>query len=429
MAKTKPLFDVSELPPDKQWRARLIHGRDGLRDCRENVIYILRSHPEWKGAFAADTFAKKIVVRRGNPLRHVPGHVWCPEDDIALGLWLVENEQLVIRGEETIARAVAFVAQDLQVHPVREFLQALQWDGESRIDTWMMKHLNAGDGEYIARVGRYFVLNLIRRAYEPGCIMRSVPVLEGAQNVGKSTVARILADPWFSDTPFRVGDKDAYQQIQGVWLYEIAELDSFSRAESSAVKAFISSSKDRFRAPYERGVEDHFRQTCFLATTNAIEYLRDWTGNTRFWPVQCGAVIDVDGFHAIRDQLLAEGLLIYRAGGDAARAHPTREEEERLFRREQEYRLSTHPWLDIIATYLEENPDHDKVTIYELLREPIGMRAIDMGRDTQAEQRIGRILAKLGWTRGRQGTGERQRYWARPEKTPPPPVNPEEVPF
>jgi putative DNA primase/helicase len=284
-AKSKKLFDVEDLPPENRWRAQLIHSRDGLRDCRENVIYILRSHPDWKGVFAADTFAKKIVTRKVDPLGHQPGHLWCAEDDVALGLWLVEQEQLVIRGEETIARSVAFVAQDQQVHPVREFLEGLKWDNESRIDSWIPRYLRATENEYALKVGRYFVLNLVRRAFEPGCIMRSVPVLEGPQNVGKSTIARILADPWFSDTPFRVGDKDAYQQIQGVWLYEIAELDSFSRAESSAVKAFISSPKDRFRAPYERGVEDHFRQTCFLATTNATEYLRDWTGNTRFWPI------------------------------------------------------------------------------------------------------------------------------------------------
>jgi putative DNA primase/helicase len=427
--KSKKLFDVEDLPAENRWRAQLIHGRDGLRDCRENVIYILRSHPDWKTVFAADTFAKKIVVRRKNPLGHDAGHLWCAEDDVALGLWLVEQEQLVIRGEETIARSVAFVAQDQQVHPVREFLQGLKWDNVNRIDSWVSRYLRSVESEYVNRVGRYFVLNLVRRAFEPGCIMRSVPVLEGPQNVGKSTIARILAHPWFSDTPFRVGDKDAYQQIQGVWLYEIAELDSFSRAESSAVKAFISSSKDRFRAPYERGVEDHFRQTCFLATTNAIEYLRDWTGNTRFWPVQCGAEIDIEGFQAVRDQLLAEAMVIYRAGGEEARAHPTKDEEERLFRREQEHRLATHPWLDVIENYLEENQHILHVTVYDLLKEPIGMRAIDMGRDTTAEQRVGRIMAKLGWTKGREGSGERRPRWCRPSKAPPPPIRPDDVPF
>lgn len=423
------LVDTSQFTPETRWRAQLVHGRDGKRDCRENVIYILRDHPDWKRTLAADVFAKKIIVRKKNPLGHEPGHIWSPEDDIAAGLWLVEQEQLVIRGEETIARAVAFVAQDQLVHPVREFLDSLKWDNQARLDNWMPRYLNVVDSEYVQKVGRYFLLNLMRRAFEPGCIMRSVPVLEGAQNIGKSTIAGVLAKPWFSDTPFRVGDKDAYQQIQGVWLYEIAELDSFSRAESSAVKAFISSPKDRFRAPYERGVEDHYRQTCFMATTNAIEYLRDWTGNTRFWPIRCGALIDIDAFAAVRDQLLAEAMVIYRAGGENARAHPDREEERRLFRPEQDHRLQVHPWFDIIEKYLADNSSIEHFTIAEILEGAISMRAIDMGRDSQAEQRVGRIMAKLGWAKGREGSGGRRGRWVRPEREPPPPVRDEDVPF
>jgi putative DNA primase/helicase len=423
------LVDTSQFAPGDQWRAQLIHGRDGVRDCRENVIYVLRGHPEWKGVFAADVFAKKIIVRRSNPLKLEAGHQWRPEDDIAMGLWLAEQEHFVVRGEETISRSVAFVAQDVQVHPVREFLEGLKFNGPSAIDNWLVTYLKVPDSEYVRKVGRFFLLNLVRRAFEPGCIMRSVPVLEGPQNIGKSTIARLLAKPWFSDTPFRVGDKDAYQQIQGVWLYEIAELDSFSRAESTAVKAFISSSKDRFRAPYERGVEDHFRQTCFLATTNAIEYLRDWTGNTRFWPIQCGAEIDLDGFDRARGEVLAEAVCIYRGGGDAARAHPTREDEERLFRAEQEHRLSVHPWFDVIEKYLANNSHIRFITVSDLLENAIGMKAIDMGRDNQAEQRAGRVMAKLGWTKGREGSGARRPRWARPPGPIVPPVEEGDVPF
>jgi putative DNA primase/helicase len=183
-----------------------------------------------------------------------------------------------------------------------------------------VRYLGAVDTPYHRLVGRFFLINLVRRVYEPGCIMRSVPVLEGAQDKGKSTALRLLAQPWFSDTPFKVGDKDSYQQIQGVMVYEISELESFTRAEATAVKAFVSSTEDNFRAPYERQNEKHPRQTVFAATTNAVEYLKDWTGNTRFWPLACGQEIDLDGLADAREQLLAEALALYRHG---ERTYPT----------------------------------------------------------------------------------------------------------
>lgn len=401
---------------EESWRGRMVFTRDGIKDCRENVIYILNGHPAWKGSLAADVFARRIVAVKETPLGHKPGDEWGPDDLSRMGVWLWENEQLNVRKLDTMAEGVGHVAKEHRIHPLQDFLNALAWDGVPRIDSWLATYTGASGGEYATKVGRYFLLNLIRRAFEPGCVMRSVLVLEGAQNIGKSTIARMLAAPWFSDTPFRVGDKDAYQVLQGNWVYEISELDSFSRAEASAVKAFISSTKDRFRAPYERSVADHLRQVCFIATTNAVEYLKDWTGNTRFWPLRC-TKIDLDGFAKVRDQLLAESVAIYRAGG--AITHPDADEDARLFDPERSIRMSVHPWFDITAKYLRDNQDIRSVTVNEMLDKCFSMSAAEMGRDAQAEQRVGRALQKLGWTKKRDSTpdedGTRARRWHRPE--------------
>jgi predicted P-loop ATPase len=279
-----------------------------------------------------------------------------------------------------------------------------------RVASFAHQYLGAEDSPYHRLVSQFFFINLVRRIFEPGCQMRSVPVLEGPQNRGKSTALRLLAQPWFSDTPFRVGEKDAYQQIQGIWLYEISELESFTRAEASAVKAFISSRDDNFRAPYARQNEKHDRQTVFGATTNAQEYLKDWTGNTRFWPLLCGT-IDLEAIARDRDQLIAEAVALYLRG---ERSHPSREEEDELFAPEQDQRLMPHPWLPLIEGWLIGKSE---VTVLDILSDCI---KLDMNRvsPTGAEaQRVGQVLSALGWVKRRARDARRTRVWQRVEST------------
>jgi putative DNA primase/helicase len=421
-------IDAGLLPPEDRWKAKLIYTRDGMKDCRENLIYILSEHPEWKGALAYDIFAKRVIVRRASPIGHPPNTVWTPEDDVRLGMWMAERQRLVVRAEDTLARSVGYVAKLTTFHPVREFLEGVMWDKKPRLDTWAALYLGASPTQYTSRVGRYFLLNLVRRAFEPGCVMRSVPVLEGPQNIGKSTLARLLAQPWFSDSAFNLENKDVFQLIGGVWLYEVSELDSFNKNDVTRVKAFVSSRIDRYRAPYDRAPQDQPRETCFIATTNANEYLRDWTGNTRFWPISCGT-IDLEGFATVRDQLLAEAVALYGAGGDPARSHPSRQEEIELFQPEQDARLAIHPWFYVISDWLTENGQIESVSTNEILKGAIHMSAIDMGKTPGAAQVVGNAMKRLAWDRRRETKGDRQWRYYRPAKPAPPPVNRDEVPF
>ncbi len=399
--------------PDPEWRGRLIvNGYGQKKDCRENIIYVLRDHPEWDGVLGADTFAKRIVVCRVSPLGQQPGVEWSANDDFALGLWLQEQERLLIRSPDTIAHAVRYTAKLAPFHPLKAWLEALVWDGQPRLDRWAPVYLGAEDTLYHRKVGRYFLINCVRRIFEPGCVMRSVPVLEGAQDKGKSRALHALAHPWFSDTTFKVGDKDSFQQIQGVWIYEISELESFSRAEATLVKAFISSTEDNFRAPYERQNERHLRQTAFAATTNATEYLKDWTGNTRFWPITCGERIDLDGIAAVREQLLAEAIVLYRLG---ERAFPTPEEQTTLFGPEQDRRMMSHPWMDLIQDHL--NPAggrKDEITVREILLDCLGLKADKMNPQGGEAHRVGQILHALGWIKKRASDVRRTWKWTRP---------------
>lgn len=398
----------------EDWRAG-VHwvyaGRSGYKDCRENAIYMLQHHPAWSGVLAADVFAKRIIVTRDSPLGQKAGDEWGEQDDVELGLWLQQHEDLVMRSLETIAHAVRFVAGKAAVHPVRDYLDALRWDEQLRVDAWAPRYLGSPDTHYTRLVGRFFLINLVRRIYEPGCVMRSVPVLEGSQNIGKSRALRTLAHPWFSDTQFKVGDKDAFMAIRGCWLYEISELESFTRAEATAVKAFISSQEDNFRAPYERANTKHPRETMFAGTTNAIEYLKDWSGNTRFWPLEVDQV-RLEELAAVRDQLLAEAVRLYRAG---ERTYPTLEQERELFKPEQDRRMVAHPWFDAIEDHLAQHT-FETVSVAEIVSECLGIKLDKVNPQGSESQKVGQILKSLGWTKQRMSEGAGRGWrWVRPK--------------
>lgn len=405
-------------PQEQRWRetrdTKVILGRDGPRDCRENVIYFLQDHPAWAGVLGFDEFAKRIVFRKRSPLGHDMNQEWGITDGEALGLWLAQlgRDRFLVRSTDTLLAAVRYVARLNAFHPVREFLAgcAERWDKVPRLDRWVVDWLGVQDTPYARLVGRFFPLNMVARVMDPGCVMRSVPVLEGAQERGKSSALRALAWPWFSDTMFRVGEKDAFQAIQGVWLYEVSELESFSRAEASAVKAFISSREDNFRAPYERQNEKHPRQTAFAASTNAAEYLRDWTGNTRFWPLTC-TEIRIDAIEEHREQLLGEAAVAY-ARGD--RRHPTAEERELHFANEEGLRMIAHSWVEPICDWLESHT-RPRVSVHEVLTEGLKVDISRVGPQGTEAQTVGKVLAKLGWVKRRSGNETRGYVWERPQ--------------
>jgi predicted P-loop ATPase len=243
------------------------------------------------------------------------------------------------------------VARDHQVHPVRDYLSGLTWDGQERVCDWLTVYLGVSDSGLHRAYGEAFMLSCVARVMEPGCKVDTVLMLLGAQGVRKSSALRTLAgDGWFADTSIDVHDKDARQALAGVWVYEWAELDALRGRESSAVKAFVSTQIDHFRPSYGRNMVDVPRQTVIVGTTNETTPLSDWTGSRRFHPVVVEAV-DLDALARDRDQLWAEALHLYRSGAqwwltpddDAARAAAS-----------VEY-TSTDPWEAAVVAWLRQN--------------------------------------------------------------------------
>jgi predicted P-loop ATPase len=272
-------------------------------------------------------------------------------------------------------------------------------------------YLGCPDTAYVRAVSANFPIGAIARIRQPGCQCDAFPVLEGFQGVGKSTAARTLYEPWFSDEVNDLGSKDASMQVSGVWCIEISELDAMSRNEISKVKAFISRRVDRFRPPYGRRVIEHPRDCIFMGTTNATGYLRDETGSRRILPVVCGQV-DLDGLFAVRDQIFAEADCKFQQGAKWWIADPAL---KLAAQDEQAARYIGDPWTDAVVAYISQVGES---SITEILQVELCV-PIDR-QDQVAMNRVSRILISNGYERYQKRDGDRRTWLYRkiePEKS------------
>jgi len=416
---TPPAAGASGALGAPEWMAELIRKKVNgqLDDCRENVMMILTNDPKLKGVVGLNEFAmlqeKRIAPPWGGDLGE-----WGEGDDFELGCYMASTYGLVIKSDSAIEKAVAHAARVNRFNPVTDYLRSVKWDGVPRLHTWVNEVMGAENTEYHALVGTLFILSMVARAFKPGCQIDTAPVFEGGQGEGKSSAMRVLGGDWYSETSFKIGDKDGYLAIQGVWLYEIAELDSFNRAETTGIKAFMTNLNDRFRAPYGRRMMDYPRRTCFCGTTNQDEYFKDTTGNRRFLPVSCG-VINLALLKEIRDQLFAEAVHLFDSG---SRWYATREETRILIEPEQEKREVEDVWKPRLFRYVEGIAETEspialrrltEVTAEELLTKALH---IEIGKISAAKgetMRIAGIMKKMGWAKKRRSSGLRDWFYER----------------
>ncbi len=421
--------DPPPRPKPEPWRKRLLRTSEGgIKDCRENVFTFLTCHPDLQGLLGYDEFAHRVMKLKVPPWDSEVGE-WSTNDDYLLGFWLAQRERLTVRSEATLVAGVGMAAFAGRFHPVLRYLDALPaWDGTPRLGHWLAECLGAADDDYTRLVGAWFVMGMVKRVREPGCQMDYMVVLEGLQGKRKSTALRCLAvrDEWFADTPVRVGTPDAVLSIAGKWLYEIAELDSFNRAEATAVKSYVSSREDRVREPYARRFVDRKRSGVFAGTTNQSEYFKDPTGARRFWPVACDGDIDLDKLRAWREQLFAEALVrLASPDAEERRCWPTRAEEDQYLVPQQERREIMDPWYERLAMWLDckaaygetglEVREVESFTAFELLTRclMVPQDRIDGGR--QMATRVGIAMHKLAWDKRRDPGGARVYRYYRPK--------------
>ena len=303
----------------------------------KNVRLILNNDPGLSGCFKRDLFDRRDVVTRNLPWRDcdfVGGAFWINSDEACLRAYL-EAEPWGIRGKDCINDALETVLVANQYHPVREYLRGVKWDGIKRAETLLIDYLGAEDSEFNRAVTRKSLVACVRRIFQPGCKFDYVLTLFGEQGQNKSTIFKQISKGWFSESLTNMsGDNRSMEQLAGVWIIELAELASIKKAETETVKAFITKTEDRFRPAYGRKSETYKRQCVFFGSTNEIDYLKDPTGNRRFWTVPVRVTeprLDPwrDLTASVIDQIWAEAVVLNKAG-EALYLEPGIENQARI---------------------------------------------------------------------------------------------------
>ena len=279
--------DFDEADPDA-WKKQLQYEKKSmeLKNNLHNLMLILENDENLKG-IVFNQLADGMEIRGKVPWPH-PAKFWRDADDAQLicyvdaayGTFSARNYDI----------AVTKAVDDRSYHPIREFFETLPaWDGMERADTLLIDYLGAEDTPYVRAVTRKELCAAYCRVYHPGIKFDSMIVLNGDQGIGKSTLIAKLGGEWYSDSLnlSDMNDKTAAEKLQGYWIMEIGELAGMRKADLDKVKAFISRQDDKYRASFGRRVTPHPRQCVFFGTTNSQNgYLRDITGNRRYWNVK-----------------------------------------------------------------------------------------------------------------------------------------------
>jgi hypothetical protein len=316
------------------------------------------------------------------------------EDSALDRLWLILDRRFRLRPTKDLLRTVVSdVARLNGFHPVKDYLDGLRWDGVKRIDKWLIDYGGAEDTEYSHAVSALMLVAAVRRVRRPGCKFDEMVVIENEdQGTDKSTMLATLAvrDDWFSDDlPLNISGKQVVESLRGRWIVEAAELSGMRRADVEHLKAFLSRQIDRARMAYGHFVTEVPRQCIIVGTTNAVEYLKDTSGNRRFWPVRVKK-FDIAALRRDRDQLWAEAAQREVANA-SIRLDPKlwRSAEE-----EQEQRLTRDPWYDALQSALSEMEGRiSSMSLWEILDVRGAQRTQDQSR------RLSDAMRHLGWRR------------------------------
>lgn len=323
-------------------------------------------------------------------------------------------------GKNHILDAIVSVALDHAFDPVVDYLDSLRWDGEPRLDTWLIDHMGVDDNKLNRAIGRKMLMAAVRRARRPGVKFDYIVVLEGEQGSGRSTALKILAgEENFSDAEIiNLWPKERQEMIQGVWIYELAEMAGYDKQDINKFKNFVSQTIDRARPAFGRTRIDRPRRCILVGTTNDEDYLRDYTGNRRYWPVKLpkGWRIDLDEFAAVRDQLWAEAVVMEAMVDGRGRQEQLVIPEELWPEAAiaQAARLAPDPWSDqLVEMFFEGEPREEykdilddtqadnngnpewRISSADLLTRVLG---IPVARQHQNHsRRLAKAMRQLGW--------------------------------
>lgn len=321
----KDLYNVNEdniINNDNIWITKLEVDKKGVyKASNKNIVTILENDINLKGKIAYNLFSNRTMVKGNLPWRSISdkvrGDIWQDSDDANLRVYIDITYGIV--APYKINDGLAIIEKKNKYHPIIDYLNSNTWDKVSRVDTLMMDYLGAEDCEYTRSITRKMLVAAVSRVFNPGIKFDYMLVLVGRQGIGKSYIINLLGREWYSDSLNTVYGKEAYEQLQNAWILEMAELSATKKADAEAIKHFISKTEDSYRQAYGKRVDTFKRQCVFFGTTNENEFLKDRTGNRRYWPLMVGVNKPLKNlFKDLNkneiNQIWAEALYLYKCG-------------------------------------------------------------------------------------------------------------------
>lgn len=414
--KNKPDAAPAPTADDEKpnWTDYLFTKRGERVACLSNVVDILSNDPRWKGVIAFNEFAFKVEKLKNPPFWNGKGDVgeWDDQDDSRTAMWITKMYHFS-PSSSLIQEAIEVVARENIINPPKDWILGLTWDGEKRLDTWLLDFLGVPLNDYSKRIARWFVMGMVKRVLEPGCKFDYCLVLEGDQGKRKSTALEILGGEWYGDTDLDLHNKDSMAALSGKMLYEFSELDSLAKAEASKQKSFLSRKIDEYRPAYGRRQIKAPRTTVFGGSVNGWEWNRDQTGGRRFWPVRVDQTIDIDGLKAVRDQLFAEAYVLV---SKKFRYWPTPEEQKEIFDPEQLKRTIQDDMIDALYDHVMAHTSD--FSLHYAATEWLKLTTKDI--NVPMSTRIGIALRQLGCVRYEKRGNAVTRFWYKvPERKEP----------
>lgn len=318
----------------------------------QNIFLILTNDSRLKESYYYDDFRERPVVCGDLPWERLTDRSstsWLDTDDAGLRNML--ESEYKIDNAPKVRDAVDLAINSRKIHPVREYLRSIVWDGTKRAESVFIDYLGAEDSIYTREVTRKALIGAVARILSPGCKHDHILVLVGPQGCRKSTTLAKLGKSWFSDSLYTMNGKDAYEQLQGNWIIELAEMAATRKSEVEQIKQFVSKQEDTYRAAYARRTQSHLRQCAFFGTTNDDEFLRDPTGARRFWPItvtNVGRTRSDSLTTEIVDQIWAEIVTYY----DAGEKWYLSEDVEEIARKVQADHTETNGKMGLIENFL-----------------------------------------------------------------------------
>lgn len=378
-----------------------------------NAVRVLEADPALRGLVWFDDFLNRLMT--GEPARE-----WTDADDVNLTLYLQREIGISKMGRSTVADAAIAIAMRDRRNCVKDWIASLpKHDGVARIEEFMIRVFGCTDTAYTRAASRNFWISIVARIYMPGCKVDNMIILEGGQGGYKSSCLEAIASPWFAEQHESATNPKAFAEVlQGKALTEIAEMDSFNRAEVNTIKKVVSCKSDRFRASYGRHAADHPRQGIMVGSTNRDDWNKDDTGARRFWPIACRGVADIQYVIDNRAQCFAEAVsILFRVPFDATPAQRIAagaawwEMPDAETKAEQRKRYDADPWITPISDWLM---GQQETSVNDIARVCLEIDVADLDRTRQ--MRIAGVLRALGWTNNgnQRRSGKVVKIWTPP---------------